>query len=662
MYTVLHLLRAIKTKSFLISSSSTTNARKNESNSFEDRIKDYIQERMPAFVASHFRGLLDKETLAQLKEANTDTIDSRELKTWMAKQSVESFYVAQPFGSQCYPDFIIVYQSGGNIKVLYIECKSSQSDKARWNCSMAIPQKYCLYLHHNTRKDVVYVALGSQLSDRKSYQSYLVKKKEMNTLNKDTVISSEWKVGYRIDVISGPSFTEAMVDDALEYLSTIAEDTNIYSSLTKEYLDKKSKEERRPWSQFFTPYPLIGALFSLLTEYVDIDTECSVCEPSAGTGQFLTYMRDKLPHLTKDLDAVEIDPELADKLREMKLATIHNCDFLTMEPGRRYNLIVGNPPYAELGSSEYKSANTHLRYNMYGLFIEKAVDLLEDDGVLAFIVPNALRNAPTYSKLRKWLHERGKVIVAKDCGAFSEDTTQDVMVFIYIKTKEDIGIPSLEEVTGDSVIFRDGVEKKIAGDKIYLSSLADIRTGSIVWNQVKGRLHDEYAPGRKRLIYSSDIAGKKITNPDKKPYVETEKPGLELPVLLVTRGKSLECKLYTEAEEPIIAENHVNVIHADLDTLLKIEATLRHPRFQDYFGDLLSTNSISITTMRSIYLLEPEAAGDPDDLISAEKLDKSRGRGGYTKTELEAFCRCYRLPVSGSKGVLVDRLLEYLKG
>lgn len=231
MYSILHLLRAIKTKSFLTSSSFTTNTRKNGSNSFEKRIKGYIQERMPAFVASRFRDLLDKETLAQLKEANTDTIDSRELKTWMAEQSVESFYVAQPFGSQCYPDFIVVYRSGGNIKVLYIECKSSQSDKARWNCSMAIPQKYCLYLHHNTRKDVVYAALGSQLSDRESYQNYLAKKREMSTLNKDTAISSEWKVGYRIDVISGPSFTEAMVDDALEYLSTIAEDNTSKGAL-----------------------------------------------------------------------------------------------------------------------------------------------------------------------------------------------------------------------------------------------------------------------------------------------------------------------------------------------------------------------------------------------------------------------------------------------
>lgn len=43
-----------------------------------------------------------------------------------------------------------------------------------------------------------------------------------------------------------------------------------------------------------------------------------------------------------------------------------------------------------------------------------------------------------------------------------------------------------------------------------------------------------------------------------------------------------------------------------------------------------------------------------------EKLNESRTRGGYTKAELEAFCREYELPTAGNKCDLVERILEHL--
>jgi type I restriction-modification system DNA methylase subunit len=85
-----------------------------------------------------------------------------------------------------------------------------------------------------------------------------------------------------------------------------------------------------------------------------------------------------------------------------------------------FDLIIGNPPYvfARGGSFEnsvkdfYKDHYQVAQYqlNTYALFIERAFQLLKDDGYLAFIVPNTWLTIQSYSGLRKFLLENSKTL------------------------------------------------------------------------------------------------------------------------------------------------------------------------------------------------------------------------------------------------------------
>lgn len=97
-------------------------------------------------------------------------------------------------------------------------------------------------------------------------------------------------------------------------------------------------------------YPTPASLATRMLAKVNLTGATSVLEPSAGAGDLIdaimqhfgaSYRYDKL-----DLDAVEIDPDLAAMLRGKGHRVVWG-DFLTFCTWKRYDLIVMNPPFAD---------------------------------------------------------------------------------------------------------------------------------------------------------------------------------------------------------------------------------------------------------------------------------------------------------------------------
>ena len=106
------------------------------------------------------------------------------------------------------------------------------------------------------------------------------------------------------------------------------------------------------------------------------------------------------------------DPKLFDaSLRNQQLKTFkpfetnNQANFFdqhTMFGLNDFNMIIGNPPYVVLRSKAYKPLVAHLRsinmykfaqggnLNLYRHFIERSIRLLDNDGILSFIVPSTI--------------------------------------------------------------------------------------------------------------------------------------------------------------------------------------------------------------------------------------------------------------------------------
>lgn len=84
---------------------------------------------------------------------------------------------------------------------------------------------------------------------------------------------------------------------------------------------------------------------------------------------------------------------------------MHTYDFVDIELGkfRKYDIIVGNPPYVEDGKSISKPK---VKYgNIYANVLQNSIDLLTGNGVMGFIIPISYVSTPRMSNIRKYIED-----------------------------------------------------------------------------------------------------------------------------------------------------------------------------------------------------------------------------------------------------------------
>ncbi len=105
-----------------------------------------------------------------------------------------------------------------------------------------------------------------------------------------------------------------------------------------------------------------------------------------------------------------------------------------------FDIVIGNPPYVSIQGIDwdlrryfectYQSANR--RFDLYSLFIEKAIFLNKIKGLLSFIVPGKFLNNLQFATTREMLCKKGSVKVANiDDKVFSEAHVNSVIIINY---------------------------------------------------------------------------------------------------------------------------------------------------------------------------------------------------------------------------------------
>ena len=131
-----------------------------------------------------------------------------------------------------------------------------------------------------------------------------------------------------------------------------------------------------------------------------------------------------------------------------------------------------------------------------------------------------------------------------------------------------------------------------------------MKSGNIVWNQVKPKLADEGT----LLIYSSNIKNSELTLNNlggiKKQYVtDIKKPVLDGPVILVERGYGNTYKFNNVLVHMnnFYAENHINVIYpntpADSVNLVKVINSFKDARSIQFIKWFIGNGSVSLTNL-----------------------------------------------------------------
>ena len=225
---------------------------------------------------------------------------------------------------------------------------------------------------------------------------------------------------------------------------------------------KKDSSEQKLRGAYYTPLQLADAMVELFAS----QNIATVLEPSCGDGVFLDALQnlnllDKVDKLT----AVEIEPDEAKKVRDRysKFDQIEVCTedffgFYNRVLGKeQYDLILGNPPYiryqyltesqremqSQILTSHGMKANKLI--NAWVAFIVACVQLLSNNGKIAFVIPAEILQVAYAEDLRLYLSNNlAKITLITFEQLVFPDIEQEVVVFIGEKGEEEKGIRIIE--------------------------------------------------------------------------------------------------------------------------------------------------------------------------------------------------------------------------
>ena len=326
-----------------------------------------------------------------------------------------------------------------------------------------------------------------------------------------------------------------------------------------------------------------------------------------------------------NITGIEYNETIYESIKEVnndKVKIIKN-DYLKYNTSEKFDLIITNPPYYVMKKGEVdKKYYIYFegRPNIFILFIIKSLDLLNDEGILSFVLPKSFLNCLYYDKTRKYIADYFKILHIIDCidDKFI-DTQQDTIIVIIQKTtiKKGEASPYILDKNNYTIFVNEDNKKKLVELYKNSNSLCElgfkVSVGNVVWNQCKDILTDD--DKKTRLIYSSDIDNntltiKKYSNGEKKNYIN--KKGIKRPMIVINRGYGVgeynfNYCLIDENKEYLI-ENHLICIECikDLahDKLIEsyknILMSLKDERTKEFIQIYFGNNAINTTELSEI--------------------------------------------------------------
>jgi adenine-specific DNA-methyltransferase len=300
--------------------------------------------------------------------------------------------------------------------------------------------------------------------------------------------------------------------------------------------------KKKDYGIFFTPNWVVDFMVELIEEHILKKNEIFILEPACGGAQFLIGIKRKNPFFFKRAKkiGVEINKEI---IRHIEYLTSHidlvHADYLLWDTKRRFDLIIGNPPYGIPSLSDHYSLKVdnatkqkyrniyttwYGKYNLYGAFIERSINLLKENGQLIFIVPATFMLLDEFKKLRSFLARHGKTqIIYLGPDVFKPEADVATVVLNFIKTKAVSHRLVLCEYTEGRVI-QIKKENRWQGEVILFSTTFSKRL-------------DDLCSYRLGDIYDIKISPR---TPEIKhhPHVKRKKLSGYLPIL---NGRNLKC-------------------------------------------------------------------------------------------------------------------------
>jgi len=459
--------------------------------------------------------------------------------------------------------------------------------------------------------------------------------------------------------------------DLKSFAGSLTTIDRIYSA-SMVYALAQTKLRRKTLAMYFTPPSLSEYVLDRVESFGANFVEHRFMDPAAGGASFIGPIARRMiergatpTRVAEALHGVEIDPALADFARAAARTVVgHPVDHLITcgdglihgESGE-FDAVIGNPPYRVLTPAQRKRMPTWAKpilgnyANLYSLFILRGLQLLRENGLLAFLVPTSFITGNYFGTLRQHISEVSTVLsidIIEQRKEFFRDVSQDVCLLVCRKSiqrakpytavarlvDKDMGARSLAkytiEVSSNKPWLRTTGDRSQAKPETFESLGYFVRCGPIVHNRDEG-LSEGIRRRRKSAVplvwghvirpclavepasrYSQPGEGQitfvstaRQTPPETKPSIVLQRTNSGDQDRRIRAG--FVDSNWIDKYGGFYGENHVVVISPDatrtqrcsLHTLLRVISTKSVDR---RLRPLLSSNSINVTALRELRL------------------------------------------------------------
>ena len=226
--------------------------------------------------------------------------------------------------------------------------------------------------------------------------------------------------------------------------------------------------DRKIWKTYgavSTPIEIID--FMITASGIEKWEGLKILEPGCGFCNFLARIENNHPN--NDFTGLEVNAQVYGEIISLypKFRIIQS-DFLLWDTDKKYDVVIGNPPYGIIGDKKhypihvlkdkkmlYKKASSTWfgKYNIYGAFIEKGLKLLKDGGKLVFIVPATFMILDDFKYLRKFLSICGRTKVFYLGPKMFEGITVSTAVLVVCKESSGIELYEVEGLKKTSLCY-----------------------------------------------------------------------------------------------------------------------------------------------------------------------------------------------------------------
>ncbi len=393
---------------------------------------------------------------------------------------------------------------------------------------------------------------------------------------------------------------------------------NKYSDLSISLTKQLEKEEKKRGGIYFTPPTTVIKTLELLKPYMK--SIKNVLEPSCGSCEYIL-------ELSKQSDirivGIEFNKTIFESIKSLESdsVTLINEDFMVYNPELKYDLIIGNPPFFVMKKKDVdKSYYDYFegRPNIFVLFIIKSLSMLNENGILSFILPKNFLNCLYYDKTRKHIESNYEILNIVECNDNYIETQQETILLI-IQKKKSTQKNNIMNIGGYTIFGMVETIEKIKSYYIGSKRLCDldftVYVGNVVWNQCKSELTSDST--KTLLIYSSDIKNgtleiQSYKNKDKKNYID--KPGNTDPILVINRGYGVGkytfsyCLVNENDTIEYLIENHLICIkhrmkierESLIEMYKKIIKSFENKKTKEFIDLYFGNNAINTTELCNI--------------------------------------------------------------